>query len=76
MVSGVVTSPVASDISPYFRGYTTDPDTNDVMSSFALAINSSGRWPEKSKPWAGKVIGGAPSVPAMTRTFTTRRPMP
>ena len=42
MVSGVVTSPVASDIRPYFRGYTTDPDTNNVMSSFALAINSSG----------------------------------
>ena len=41
MVGGVVTSPVATDITPSFRGYSTDPNTNDVMSSFALAINNS-----------------------------------
>ena len=42
MAGSVVTSPVATDITPYFRGYTTDPNTTDIMASFALAINSSG----------------------------------
>ena len=42
MAGSVMTSPVATDITPYFRGYTTDPNTTDIMASFALAINSSG----------------------------------
>ena len=42
MAGSVVTSPVATDITSYFRGYTTDPNTTNVRASFALAMNNSG----------------------------------